>query len=402
MKKTYMTIRDEKRYEILEKLLSGKLSNTEASEIIGVGIRQIQRIKKRVNEKGFEGVIHGNRGRRSNRKISDKERAKIVSLIHDKYYDFHPTHVSEKLKEKYHIVRDPKTIRTIMIEEGYWKVRKKKKNQEYRSWRQRKAHYGEMQQFDGSYEYWLEDRYNGKLCLLLSVDDATGALTHGTFVHDESFVAVSEFWQEYTQKHGKPMSIYMDKFSTYRMNHSIAKENTDTKTQFGKILDTLQIEAIFAHSPQAKGRVEVRFHTLQNRLIKEMRLKNITTIEEANRFLQEEFIPAFNQKYAKEPRLSANLHIPLTKKETMNLPSIFSRKEQRSVQNDFTIIYKTQWYQITKNQSVTIQKKDLVTIEEYSDKSIKAKLRGKYINIIPISKYTKKSLKSSLWIIHAC
>lgn len=162
-----------------------------------------------------------------------------------------------------------------MIEEGLWKPKKNKNKKEHREWRQRRAHYGEMQQFDGSYHHWLEDRGNtGKICLLLSVDDATGQITHAKFEEHEGVFPVFEFWQEYLLKHGKPMSIYMDRFSTYSMNQKTAKENPDTLTQFQRAMKELRIESILANSPEAKGRVETMFGTLQNRLVKEMKKTN--------------------------------------------------------------------------------------------------------------------------------
>jgi len=377
------------------------MNGSEAARVLGVSVRHVKRLKKRVKQEGAKGVIHGNRGKASNRRIPDSEREKIAKILKERYADFHPLHASEKLAEAHAIIRDPKTIRKIMIEEKLWKPKKGKKKQEHRQWRQRRSFYGEMEQFDGCYHAWLEERYEGKLCLLLSVDDATSTLTHGKFCMNEGIDDVFEFWQEYVKKHGKPLSIYMDKFSTYKMNHKEAQENPDTKTQFGRSLEQLGIGAIFANSPEAKGRVEVRFETLQNRLIKEMRLRNICTVEEANKYVQEEFMFWFNTRYGVAPRGEEDLHKPLTKKEEEQLPSIFSRHTERTVQNDFTISYKTQWYQILEKQSVTVQKKDKVIVEERRDKSIHVRLRGKYLNIRSIPKTQKKIKKTLPWVIAA-
>lgn len=402
MAKIFLTMsnRELDRYDIIKRLIRGDLNGSEAANLIGLSIRQTKRLKAVVKQHGPKALIHGNRGRKSNRRLPDKKRDKIIKLLHKHYYDFWPTHATEKLKEEHGLNYDPKTIRQIMIDEGLWKPRRVKKK-EHREWRQRRAHYGEMEQFDGSYHEWLEDRLPGKHCLLLAIDDATGDITHAKFAEHEGVFPVFEFWREYLLKQGKPMSIYMDKFSTYSMNHKLAKENPDTLTQFQRALRELRIEPILAQSAEAKGRVESAFGTLQNRLVKEMRLRKINTIEQANKYLLNEFIPWYNAKYAIEPRAKANLHKQLSKQENNKLDSIFSRQEIRTVQNDFTISYKTQWFQLSKSQPVTVQKKDKVIIEEKRDHSINIRLRGKYLNFKPIFKGQKQVKRQIPWVVPA-
>ena len=388
------------RYDIIKRLIRKEINGTKASKLIGLSIRQIRRLKGQVVLYGPQALIHGNRGKKSNRRLPDKERQRIIKLLHKHYYDFWPTHASEKLAEVHNLIHDPKTIRQIMIDEKLWKPRKTKRK-EHREWRLRKAHYGEMQQFDGSYHEWFENRLLGKQCLLLSVDDATGDLTKAKFDEHEGVFPVFDFWLEYIEKQGKPMSIYMDRFSTYSMNQKIAKENPDTLTQFQRAMRELRVEPILAHSAEAKGRVETVFSTLQNRLVKEMRLKKINSIQQANQYLQDEFIPWYNAKYAIQPRAKFNFHNQLTNNEQKKLKSIFSKQKQRTIQNDFTISYKTQWYQLTKQQPVTIQKKDKIVIEEYRDNSINIRLRGKYLNYIQIPKEQKQIKKQVPWVIPA-
>jgi len=388
------------RYDIIKRLIRGELNGTEVSGLINLSVRQVRRLKASVREQGAKALIHGNRGRKSNRCLPDKERNKIINLLHRHYSDFWPTHASEKLDEVHNLDHDPKTIRQIMIDEELWKPRRVKRK-EHREWRQRRAHYGEMQQFDGSYHKWFEDRLSDKQCLLLSVDDATGDLTYAKFDEHEGVFPVFDFWLEYIQIHGKPMSIYMDRFSTYSMNQKLAKENPDTLTQFQRALKELRIEPILAHSPEAKGRVETIFGTLQNRLVKEMRLKKINTIEQANKYLLNEFIPWYNTKYAIDPRAKANLHNQLTKQEKDKLYSIFTKQDTRTVQNDFTVSYDTKWYQLIKEQPVTVQKKDKVFIEESRNKNIKIRLRGKYLNYKPIFKGQKQVKRQIPWVLQA-
>jgi len=402
MDNTFLTMsnRELNRYDIIKRLIRRELNGTEVSELINLSVRQVRRLKASVKEQGAKGLIHGNRGRQSNRRIPDKQREKIVKLLHKDYPDFWPTHASEKLDEIHGLVHDPKTIRQIMIDEGLWKPQRVKRK-EHREWRQRRAHYGEMQQFDGSYHKWFEDRLPDKQCLLLSVDDASGDLTYAKFDEHEGVFPVYDFWLEYVQIHGKPMSIYMDRFSTYSMNQKSAKENPDTLTQFQRAMRELRIEPILAQSAEAKGRVETIFGTLQNRLVKEMRLRKINTIEQANKYLLDEFIPWYNAKYAIEPRAKTNLHNQLTKQEKNKLDSIFTRQETRVVQNDFTISHNTSWYQLLKEQPVTVQKKDKVIIEEKRDHSINIRLRGKYLNYKSIFKGQKQVKRQIPWVLQA-
>ena len=402
MDKTLLTMskRELGRYDIIKRLIEEEINGTEAAGLVGLSVRQTKRLKAAVLAGGPEGLIHKNRGRTSNRGIPEKERDKIVKLLNEKYHDFWPTHASEKLSELHNIKHDPKTIRSIMIKEDLWKPRKTK-NKEHREWRQRRAFYGEMEQFDGSYHKWLEDRVEGKQCLLLSVDDATGDITHGKFDTDEGVFPVFGFWREYVEQNGKPMSIYTDKFSTYKMTQETALNNHDTKTQFQRAMAELGIEPIFANSPEAKGRVETMFRTLQNRLIKEMRLKNIKTVEQANKYLKEEFIPWYNNKYSVEPRGKSDLHKELSDKDKKQIDCILSRQENRTIQNDFTISFKTKWFQLLEGQPVTVQKKDKVIMEERLDGSIKIRLHGKYLNYKIIPKGVKAIKRNIPWVLAA-
>ena len=402
MVKTFllMSNQDLSRYDIIKRLIRKEVNGAEAAKLLSLSVRQIRRLKGGVASYGPTALSHGNRGKISNRRLPDKERNKIIKLLHEHYYDFWPTHASEKLDEIHHITHDPKTIRQIMIDEKLWKPRKEKKKKQHREWRQRRAYYGEMQQFDGSYEYWFEDQAP-KCCLLLSIDDATGNITHAKFDEDEGVFPVFTFWLEYLQIHGKPMSIYVDKFSTYSMNHKQAKENPNTLTQFQRAMQELRIEPILANSPEAKGRVETTFGTLQNRLIKEMRLKNISTIVIANEYLKNEFIPWYNAKYAIQPRSRTNLHSKLNKSEQNKLLSILSRQKIRTIQNDFTISFNKQWYQLTKHQLATICKQDKVIMEERIDGLIKIRLRGKYLNYELIDKGQKQIKRQIPWVIAA-
>lgn len=399
-----MSHKEIKRYDIIKRLMNKDLNGSEAADILRLSVRHIKRLKAKVKEKGAAGLAHGSRGKPGNRKIPEQERQRIIKLLSRYYSDFKPGFAAEKLSEKYHIIRDPKTIRQIMINKGWWKPKQKKKLA-HRSWRQRKASFGEMIQFDGSYEHWLENRGGtDEICLLASIDDATGIVTKAKFTSDEGVFPVFNFWQEYIISNGKPYSIYVDKFSTYKMNQQVAVENHDTKTQFERAMSELNIDPITAHSSQAKGRVERLFNTLQDRLVKELRLAKVDTIAEANEFLAKVFLPKFNAKFSVEPRTKSNLHQKLNQAERKKLDAIFSRQYQRTVRNDWTISFNRQWYQLMKQQPVTICKQDVVIVEQRLDNSVHFRLRGKYLNyeLLPErpNKLNQKH-KNTAWVIAA-
>lgn len=399
MAKQYITMsqKEIKRYDIIQEALASNLSAKEAGRLLNLSTRQIRRLKVKVKNKGIKGLIHQNRGKPSKKKIPEKEKQVIIELLHKYYYDFGPTFASEKLEELHNIKRDPKTIRAIMISEGLWKPKQKKKDK-HRSWRQRRAQQGELVQYDGSYHHWFGDSLP-KTCLLASIDDANSEV-FAQFDEHEGVFPTFRFWESYIDKYGKPHGIYVDRFSTYSMNHKLAKENEDTLTQFQRAMEQgLNIEIVHAKSAEAKGRVEVLFKTLQDRLVKELRLRNISTTKEANEFLREEFLPKFNARFMVVARSKANLHKKLSKKEKKSLNSIFSRQYERVVRNDFTLSYKTKYYQLTDSQPATVCKKDTVTIEERENEDIRIRLRGKYLNYEILPEKAKKLNNSRTWVI---
>ena len=367
------------RYEVVKKLIRKDINGTEAAKQLALSVRQVKRIKAKVVKEGINGVIHRHRGRESNRKIKEEKVKKIVKIVKAHYYDFGATLAKEKLGENHRITIGLETLRQIMIGEGIWKPKPRKKNKEYRAWRARKEYYGEMQQFDGSYYDWFEERAE-RCCLVASIDDATGKLTGVRFVSDEGVIPIFTFWKKYLERHGKPLKIYLDRFSTYKNTHKSVFDDPAVLTQFQRAMKDLDIEPISAYSPQAKGRVERLFGTLQDRLVKELRLAKISTIEEANRFLEEVFIPRFNAKFSVLPQKKRNLHRALTEIDRKNLDKIFSVQNTRMVNNDFTIRFKGQWFQLSETQPALVLKKDKIQIEERIDGRIFISLRNKYLN----------------------
>jgi len=395
-----MTANDLERRDMVQRLLRGQVTIAAAALQLRISNRHAKRLKAKARKGGLIALLHGNRGKPSPNRLPDVERAKITAIVREKYLDFSPTFAAEKLSEAHGITHDPKTIQAVLVEANVWTKRVKRKKEQHRAWRERRPACGDLVQFDGSYEHWFEER-GGESCLLAAIDDATGQIVHAMFDYDEGVAPVCGFWEAYFVKNGKPMAIYLDKFSTYRMNLPTARENADTLTQFQRAMRELRIDVIHANSPQAKGRVERLFQTLQDRLIKELRLNNISDIETANQFLIKKFIPAFNAKFAVEPRAKADHHRPLLQREANNLSAILCRQEERTVRSDFTISCKSQWYQLTAEQPVTICKKDTVIVEERRDQTIHIRLRGKYLNWQALPTRPLKVTKQQPWVLPA-
>lgn len=230
---------------------------------------------------------------------------------------------------------------------------------------------------------------------MLTVDDATNDIAPKLDIN-EGIKAVFNFWKEYIQEKGKPLAIYLDKFSTYKINHKNATDNHELKTQFQRAMNELDIQVIFANTPQAKGRVERMNETLQDRMIKEMRLAKIGNIKQANKFIKEKFTPEFNKKFNVSARKKEDLHRKLTKQEKERLNNIFSIKNKRKVRNDFVIQYKNRYFQLNEIQPTTIYKKDEITIEEHLDDSMHISKKDKYLNFKELSQKPKKEIELKL------
>ena len=371
-----MTPKELARYEIIKRLLKREINGTEASQQIGLSIRQVKNIKVKVKKEGAQGVIHKSRGRTGNRTLPKALVQQIETIVRKGYADFGPTFAAEKLEELHRLKINKETLRQRMIVWGLWQHHKRKKNKQYRSWRARKERYGEMEQFDGSYHAWFENR-GPECCLLASIDDATGIPTKLEFVNWEGVKNVFSFWQTYLQSKGKPLCIYLDRHSTYKQNLKSVFDDPHCLTQFERAMRNLDIKVIHAYSPQAKGRIERLFETLQDRLVKELRLAGISDIARANCFINEVFLSRFQTMFAVEPTKKGNLHRSLTLWEEDNLASIFSIHSQRVVNNDFTVKFKGAWYQLAKKQPVLVRPKERVLVEERLNGTIWLTLKNK-------------------------
>lgn len=394
-----MTKKEARRYEIIKDLIAKKIDGTEAAKSLNLSIRQTKRIKARTIELKIKGVIHGNRGKPSNRKINEKIIEEAKKHLKEIYHDFNPLLAQEKLFELHDIKLSKEKVRQLMITEKLWRS-KKKSDAKIFVWRERKDNYGEMEQFDGSYHNWFEGRNEEEIgleqCLLLSVDDATGAITRAVFEYNEGVEAVFRFWKGYFEEKGRPLAIYLDKFSTYKVNHKNAVDNKELMTQFERVMKQSDVRVIHANTPQAKGRVEKMNGTLQRRLVKELRLSNINTIADANKFLKEIFIPKFNQQFIVVAKKKSNLHRKLSKREIDELDKIFSIQSKRTINNDYTVRFKNNYYQLDKVQPTTVCKKDRVIIEEHLNSELKIAIRNKYLGYIKLSERPKKEIEINL------
>jgi transposase len=397
MAETKLTAWEQEKAVIITAAIDGTITNGQAARQLRLSIRQVKRMKAAVRKSGTTAVVHQLKGKPSNHRYDESDKETLLKTIKDKYSDFTPKFATEKLQEIDGIAVTSQTIRVWMTEVGLWKPRKQK-HTTYRSWRPRKEYYGELQQFDGSYHLWFENRFvdeNGnpiEVCLLAAIDDASGKITKAVFAANEGIVAVFTFWKEYLEKHGKPLGIYLDKFSTYKINHKKAVDNFELMTQFQRVLQTLSIERVIANSPEAKGRVERLFQTLQDRLVKEMRLFKINTPEDGNKFLKEVFIPKFNEKFAVTPAKDGDVHRPIQTVEKKKLNHLFSIHEIRRVNNDFTIQFKNNWYQLTEIQPTTVRPKEHVIMETWLDNSVHVILRDRELNYFLLLEKPQKRL----------
>ena len=395
-----LTEKEQHKLTIINKAIAHEITNDQAAKKLQLSLRQIKRLKQQVKLLGKKAIVHKLKGEKSNHHIDDAVKKQAIEIIKNSYADFKPILAAEKLQELHGIPITAQTARIWMTEAGIWKPRRKKKTGNYHAWRPRKEYYGEMEQLDGSYHYWFEDRFVDEqgnpieVCLLAFIDDATGEITKACFAANEGVIAVFTFCKAYVLEKGKPKHIYLDKFSTYKINHKAAVDNSDLMTQFQRAMKTLAINPIPANSPQAKGRVERLFKTLQDRLIKEMRLAKITTPEEGNVFLRDVFIPKFNKRFSVIPAKAGDLHEPLTKEDKKHLNRIFSIQSSRTVNNDFTIQFKNTWYQLDEVQPVTIRAKEKVLVEEWLDGTIHFSNKGKYLNVIVLPERPQKQTKN--------
>lgn len=328
-----MSDKELKRLSVLQEICDQRITQPQAAQLLHISERQIRRLLQKYKTQGPTALAHAARGQISNSRLPEELRLKCLNLVAEQFHGFGPTLAHEKLTTVHGFDISVETLRSWMIAADLWIPRAKRLKRPYQP-RYNQDCFGELIQIDGSHHDWFEGRA-AKCCLLVFIDDATGKLQHLRFCESESTFDYMISTRLYVEQHGKLLAFYSDKHSVFRVNQSSKK---DTKiTQFGRVLSTLNIDIIFANSPQAKGRVERANRTLQDRLIKEMRLEGICSIEQANAWLPC-FIEQFNQKFAKMVFNPKNLHRPITE-TAEELDDIFTWREPRRVTNSLTITY---------------------------------------------------------------
>jgi len=380
-----MRIKELKRLKIIHEAIEKHITQKAAASMIGITERQIRRIIKAVRKEGDKGIIHKSRRKASNRRISEKIKDKILKLYKETYHDFGPTLASEKLLQINNIKVSDESLRKWLIQEGIWKRRRKRPG--HKQWRKRKECFGEMVQMDGSHHDWLEGR-GPELVLMGYIDDATNT-TFGRFYDYEGTIPAMDSFHGYIRKYGIPQSVYLDRHTTYKSPRKLTPEEElqgipKALSQFERALSELGVEVIHAYSPQAKGRVERIFGVLQDRLVKEMRLRGIKTKQEANDFLKE-YLPTYNRQFSVPAANDTNVHIELPK--YFNANKALCIRTQRTVKNDHTIVMNTKLYQIQDN--ITAKK---VTVEERMDGSLHMINNGISLKYREITERPKKQI----------
>jgi transposase len=348
------------RLEAMQRVKDKRMSQVEAARQLRLSERQVQRLWRAYREDGAGGLVSKRRGRPSNHQLETGVKQEALDQIQRQYSDFGPTLAHEKLTEKHGLKISVESVRQLMIDEEIWKPKKARKAQVH-PMRERRACFGELVQVDGSDHAWFEER--GPRCtLLVMIDDATGQLGALLFVSHESFFGYGVAMQLYLAAHGRPGTLYSDKHGIFHVNiPSAGLENN--LTQFGRAMQDLEIQIICANTAQAKGRVERVNETLQDRLPKELRLRNISNPADGNAFLPE-FIDDFNSRFPVPPRSTFDFHRPLS--PTSDLERIFSWQESRTLSNNLTLQYKNVVLQIQTKRSAFSLRKTPVKVCENS------------------------------------
>lgn len=371
------------RYGVIQNTIEGYLNVDLAAEELCLSRRQVFRLKRKLKEKGIEGLIHANRGRASPKRTKDSLRDTIDYLYQEKYTGFNISHFTEMLQEREEIFMSRETVRGILLEKGSYE--KKKKYPKHRSFREPMPKEGMMIQFDTSDHDWLQAR-GPKMKLIGGIDDASKDVPHAQFALKDSLEANMAVLKTIIEKKGIPLSLYVDKDSKFiTTRHGglhVNIKRDQQKTQMQRAWDELGINVIYAESPQAKGRIERLWGTFQDRLISELRLEGVCTLEEANRYLHTVFLPRHNKKFIRKPRVEEKAYRPIP--QGMDLSQILCIKDRRQVQGDNTIGYDTRIYQILPTETRFGFAKARVEVQKHLDGTIHIFYKGQELPFKPI------------------
>lgn len=372
-----MSKRELERAGVLARNQSGELKLRDAARLMGLSYRQAKRLRKKYGERGASGLKHGNAGRRSHRAIAEEQRGKMLALVREHYSGgigerFGPTLAAEHLAEEHGYEVHAETLRRWMLSAGLWS--RARKRTPYRKQRERRAHFGELIQMDGSHHGWLEER-GERGCLMNMVDDATGqaamALEGG-----ETIWGAARILRRWVERYGVPLALYVDWKNIYvrpgRAEEKLRGE--EPETQFGRMCRELGISIITANSPQAKGRVERAHGTHQDRLVKKLRVKKICSYEAANQYLEQEYVEEHNERFGREPRAEQDYHRAAPSRR--ELDQIFRLEQQRSVSQDWVVRYGPRSFQLQRQSGVYAPARSKVTVCEWEDGRLAIEYRG--------------------------
>lgn len=382
-----MTQKDRDRLVVLKQAQKKLITQGEAAQQLNLTERHVRRLLAKLKQAGDRAIVHGLRGRSSNRKLSREVREEAVRILsQDVYRGFGPTLASEYLENKHHLRMGREALRQVMMQAGLWRGRRQKV-EVIHEWRQRRSCRGELVQWDTSEHDWLEGR-GEKLYLIHMIDDATSELL-ARFVRHDSTPENLRMLRSYLEQHGRPVWFYTDKASLF---HNSAKRSRDQPgqdvdprelppTQIGRALRELGIGWIAAHSAPAKGRVERSFGTAQDRLVKGMRVAGVTTLAQANRYLEQEFLPWWNQHLVVLAAHPTDAHRPLGPEHDLN--ASLSLVHTRQVANDYTFQFQRQKYQIARAQVRPGLRGAAVRIELRLDGSLAVRYQDRYLEVSP-------------------
>jgi transposase len=362
MGRTEMSVEELRRVEVLARVKSKTLKVTDAASLVGVSYRQAKRLWKRYREEGPAGLKHRGAGRSSNRAHEEKFRQRVLRRVREKYSGavgerFGPTLAAEHLESEDELKIDAETLRRWMLGEGLWSRERKRRRHRLR--RERKEHFGEMVQMDGSFHAWLEER-GPRGCLIDMVDDATSR-TWAQLGEQETIWAVADALRGWIERNGVPQSLYVDWKNLYKRAATVKEQlrGEEPITQFGRMCAKLGITVIAASSPQAKGRVERQHGTHQDRLVKKLRRKEISSHEAANVYLETEYLAEHNGRFARAAAKAEDYHRRAPR--AAELDRIFRLQSERTISNDWVVRYQNRWLQLaSQRQGAPAQDKVLV------------------------------------------
>jgi transposase len=373
-----MSQRELRRIEVLSRVKSKELKVVDAASLIRVSYRQAKRLWKRYRAEGAKGLRHGNAGRASARAKPAKFRRRVLELVREKYGEgegerFGPTLAAEHLASEDGLRIDAETLRRWMLAEGLWRRRRKRKP--YRQRRERRRHFGELVQMDGSFHDWLEQRGPGG-CVMNMTDDATSEVELRLGQEETIWAAANTLW-EWIKKHGVPQALYVDWKNLYKRAPTQREQlrGQEPVTQFGRMCEKLGIEIIAAGSPQAKGRVERNHGTHQDRLIKKMRRKKIRTHQQANLYLQQNYLPEHNQRFRCAAAEAEDYHRQAP--SAAELREVFRLESERIISNDWVVRYDNRLFQVQAQSRKYAPAQGQVVVCEWQDGTVEIEYRGR-------------------------